>query len=163
MLNIIPSPPAPSPPFVSARMYASSHVNAAASSTLPGATDLLDSASSLLLDKSSPSTPVDPKASGALRPLKKSFDAVIAIGVLIKGETMHFEYIADTVSHALMRVQLDAGVPVVFGLLTVLDEEQGLARAGLGAGAKHNHGEDWGHAAVELGAKTAAWDQGKFI
>lgn len=146
-------------------MYASSHVNAAASSTLPGATDLLDSASSLLLDKSSPSTPVEQKSSaaGGAKPSKKPFDAIIAIGVLIKGQTMHFEYIADTVSHALMRVQLDAGVPIVFGLLTVLTEEQGLARAGLGANAGHNHGEDWGHAAVELGAKTTAWQQGRFI
>ena len=58
---------------------------------------------------------------------------------------MHFEYIADATSHGLMRVQLDSGVPVVFGLLTVLTEEQGLARAGiLGGGEGHNHGEDRG-------------------
>lgn len=88
------------------------------------------------------------------------FDAVIAIGVLIKGETMHFEYIADAVSHGLMKVQLDSGVPVIFGLLTVLTEEQGKARAGLTASG-HNHGEDWGHAAVELGAKRRIWAQGK--
>lgn len=78
---------------------------------------------------------------------------------------MHFEYIADAVSHGLMRVQLDAGVPVIFGLLTVLSEEQGLARAGI-AGANgnegHNHGEDWGSAAVELGAKRQGWSEGKF-
>jgi 6,7-dimethyl-8-ribityllumazine synthase len=73
---------------------------------------------------------------------------------------MHFEYIADAVSHGLMRVQLDSGVPVVFGLLTVLDEKQGLARAGLTPDG-HNHGEDWGTAAVELGTKKAGWEQGK--
>lgn len=73
---------------------------------------------------------------------------------------MHFEYIAESVSHGLMRVQLDAGVPVIFGLLTVLTEEQGLARAGLAEGG-HNHGEDWGGAAVELGVKRKAWSEGK--
>jgi riboflavin synthase len=95
------------------------------------------------------------------RASSESFDAVIAIGVLIKGETMHFEYIADAVSHGLMRVQLDTGVPVVFGLLTVLTEEQGLARAGMTGG--HNHGEDWGNAAVELGSKRKAWGEGRFL
>ena len=73
---------------------------------------------------------------------------------------MHFEYIADAVSQGLMRVQLDTGVPVVFGLLTVLTEEQGQARAGLVPGS-HNHGEDWGLAAVELGVKRKAWAAGK--
>lgn len=86
------------------------------------------------------------------------FDAVVAIGVLIKGETMHFEYIADAVSHGLMRVQLDTGVPVIFGLLTVLTEEQGMARAGINGG--HNHGEDWGNAAVEIASKRRGWQKG---
>ena len=77
---------------------------------------------------------------------------------------MHFEYIADATSHGLMRVQLDSGVPVVFGLLTVLTEEQGLARAGiLGGGKGHNHGEDWGSAAVELGVKRRGWGTGTMI
>lgn len=93
-------------------------------------------------------------------PLSQPFDAVIAIGVLIKGETMHFEYIADAVSHGLMRVQLDTGVPVVFGLLTVLTEEQGMARAGMNGG--HNHGNDWGHAAVEVASKRRRWGNGTF-
>ena len=95
-------------------------------------------------------------------PLTTAFDAVIAVGVLIKGETMHFEYIADAVSHGLMRVQLDTGVPVVFGLLTVLTEEQAKARAGMLEG-KHNHGEDWGNAAVELGVKRRAWGEGSIV
>ena len=75
---------------------------------------------------------------------------------------MHFEYIADAVSHGLMRVQLDIGVPVIFGLLTVLDEEQGKARAGMVEG-KHNHGEDWGSAAVELAAKRREWGEGRVV
>jgi 6,7-dimethyl-8-ribityllumazine synthase len=76
---------------------------------------------------------------------------------------MHFEYISDAVSHGLMRVQLEHGVPVIFGLLTLLTEEQGLERAGIDAAGKgHNHGEDWGLAAVELGSKRRAWAEGKF-
>ena len=66
---------------------------------------------------------------------------------------MHFEYIADAVSHGLMKAQLDTNVPIIFGVLTVLSEEQGFARAGLTDGG-HNHGEDWGAAAVELAVKT---------
>ncbi|CAK1368019.1 6,7-dimethyl-8-ribityllumazine synthase [Cercospora beticola] len=97
-------------------------------------------------------------------PSKEPFDAIIAIGALIKGSTMHFEYISDAVSHGLMKVQLDLGVPVIFGLLTLLTEEQGLERAGIDAAGKgHNHGEDWGSAAVELGAKRRGWNEGSFI
>ncbi|KAI6249654.1 6,7-dimethyl-8-ribityllumazine synthase [Erysiphe necator] len=77
-------------------------------------------------------------------------DALIAIGVLIKGETMHFEYIANSVSQGLMKVQLEKNVPIIFGLLTVLNQEQAEIRAGLKNGG-HNHGEDWGKTAVELG------------
>ncbi|KAJ2903174.1 dimethyl-ribityllumazine synthase [Zalerion maritima] len=89
------------------------------------------------------------------------FDAIIAIGVLIKGETMHFEYIADAVSQGLMRVQVDKCIPVTFGVLTVLTEEQAMARAGMSAGG-HNHGEDWGFAAVEMGLKRKLWRTGQF-
>jgi 6,7-dimethyl-8-ribityllumazine synthase len=96
--------------------------------------------------------------------LHQPFDAVIAIGVLIKGATMHFEYISETVSHALMRVQLDSGVPVIFGVLTALTEDQALERAGLGHEEYrgHNHGEDWGLAAVEMAVHSRKWGQGKF-
>lgn len=79
---------------------------------------------------------------------------------MIKGETMHFEYISDAVSHGLMRAQLDLSVPVIFGVLTVLNDEQAQARAGILSGS-HNHGEDWGLAAVELGVKRGAWAKGQ--
>jgi len=96
-------------------------------------------------------------------PHNRPFDAVIAIGVLIKGSTMHFEYICESVSHALMRVQLDSGVPVIFGVLTALTEEQALERAGIGRVSKgHNHGEDWGAAAVEMASRVRRWGEGKF-
>lgn len=89
-----------------------------------------------------------------------AFNAIIAIGVLIKGETMHFEYIADAVSHGLMRVQLDTGVPVIFGVLTVLNDDQAKARAGVD-GHGHNHGENWASAAVEMGVKRQQWAAGR--
>jgi 6,7-dimethyl-8-ribityllumazine synthase len=94
----------------------------------------------------------------------RPFDAVIAIGVLIKGATMHFEYISESVSQALMRVQIDTGVPVIFGVLTTLTEEQALERAGIGRpGNKgHNHGEDWGAAAVEMASRVRGWGEGRF-
>lgn len=143
-------------------MYASSQLQ---SSAIPGggliasATDLLSSTSTTDLTSSATAATAKSDAS------KAPFDAIVAIGVLIKGETMHFEYIADAVSHGLMRVQLDANVPVIFGLLTVLNEEQGKARAGISAdpAKNHNHGEDWGSAAVELGAKRRGWADGKMI
>jgi 6,7-dimethyl-8-ribityllumazine synthase len=98
---------------------------------------------------------------------KAPVDAIISIGVLIKGSTMHFEYICDAVSHALMRIQLDTGTPVIFGVLTVLTDEQALERAGIAKGENgelrgHNHGEDWGNAAVEMALHARQWEQGKF-
>lgn len=97
----------------------------------------------------------------SLKRLKGEFDAVIAIGVLIKGETMHFEYICSGVSHGLMKVQLDTGIPIVFGVLTVLNKEQALVRAGVSEKPSRNHGEDWGFVALELGVKRKKWKQGR--
>lgn len=158
-------------PLAAQRVYAASQIQSAASTVAGGVGSLASGLGDLLGGSASqtdlqgslqPKAPEPEKEKG----LKHAFDAVIAIGVLIKGETMHFEYIADAVTHGLMRVQLDSGVPVIFGLLTVLTEEQGLARAGLPGGtgkeAKgHNHGEDWGNAAVELGVKRRGWADGK--
>ncbi|KAF2759286.1 Lumazine synthase [Pseudovirgaria hyperparasitica] len=146
-------------PFAVQRMYAASQIQSSSASgggaLLASATDLLSSTSVTDLTKTDTSAAKDTASTAP-------FDAIIAIGVLIKGETMHFEYIADAVSHGLMRVQLDANVPVVFGLLTVLTEEQGRARAGLSSAENsHNHGEDWGSAAVELGVKRRGWADGK--
>ncbi|KAI1806447.1 6,7-dimethyl-8-ribityllumazine synthase [Daldinia bambusicola] len=135
-------------PIAVQRMYAASQIQQSSSGSA-SAGDLLGGSTSDLLASSSTS-------SSATQP----FDAIVAIGVLIKGETMHFEYIADSVSHGLMRVGLDLGVPVVFGVLTVLDDAQAQARAGLTPNG-HNHGEDWGLAAVELGVKRGAWARGK--
>ena len=83
----------------------------------------------------------------------KKVDVIIAIGVLIKGSTMHFEYIADSVSHQILKTQNIIKKPVIFGLLTCLTEEQALARAGLTKDG-HNHGVDWAAAAVEMAIKV---------
>ena len=90
-----------------------------------------------------------PLACKTLIEADKTVDAVIAIGCLIKGGTMHFEYICDAVSHGLMKVGLDTGVPVIFGVLTCLTEQQALQRAGLEPGM-HNHGPEWGAAAIRM-------------
>lgn len=83
---------------------------------------------------------------------KRPFDVIIAIGTLIKGDTVHFEYISEVTSHGLMNLQAELHVPVVFGVLTCLSEDQALSRAGLLENG-HNHGEDWGAAAVEMATK----------
>ncbi len=57
-------------------------------------------------------------------------DAVIALGCLIKGETPHFEYISEAVAHGLMEVNLKLNKPMIFGVITVLTEQQALDRAG---------------------------------
>ena len=108
-------------------------------------------------------TPVGAGSKATASTLSTPFDAVIAIGVLIKGATMHFEYICESVTQALMRVQLDTGVPVIFGVITALTEEQALERAGMGRVKQgHNHGEDWGAAAVEMASQVRRWGEGKF-
>lgn len=142
-------------PYAVQRLYAASQIQSStsANTSTPSATDLLTSTSVTDLSSTIAST-------GSSKASSSPFDAIIAIGVLIKGETMHFEYIADATSHGLMRVQLDSGVPVVFGLLTVLNEQQAMARAGMHDGS-HCHGEDWGAAAVELGVKRRTWGQGQ--
>lgn len=76
------------------------------------------------------------------------FDAVIPIGCLIKGETMHFEYISGAAVDGLMRVGLDTGVVVINGILNVLSEKQALARAGL-EGTHGNEGTGWATTAVQ--------------
>lgn len=76
-----------------------------------------------------------------------NFAAVICLGCLIKGDTMHFEYIADAASHGIMRVGLDTGVPVAFGLLTALTDAQAEERAAAGPG---NKGREAAAAALEM-------------
>ena len=75
------------------------------------------------------------------------FDAVICIGCVIKGETMHFEYIAGTVCQAIADAASATGVPIALGVLTTLTEEQAAARA---ADGPENKGREAALAAVEM-------------
>eukprot|EP00565_Helicotheca_tamesis_P008466 CAMPEP_0185723628 /NCGR_PEP_ID=MMETSP1171-20130828/409_1 /TAXON_ID=374046 /ORGANISM="Helicotheca tamensis, Strain CCMP826" /LENGTH=222 /DNA_ID=CAMNT_0028391363 /DNA_START=64 /DNA_END=732 /DNA_ORIENTATION=- len=78
--------------------------------------------------------------------LSGTVDAIICAGVLIKGDTMHFEYICDTVTSGIMSVGLQTSVPCVLGVLTCLNEDQVVARST----GDNNHGSDWGKTAVEM-------------
>src|ERR671910_1043846 len=69
-----------------------------------------------------------PVAAARLAP---HFDAVVALGVVIRGGTPHFDYVCQAATDGLTRVALDTGVPVGFGVLTCDTEEQALDRAGL--------------------------------
>jgi 6,7-dimethyl-8-ribityllumazine synthase len=88
-----------------------------------------------------------PVVSGALTAQN---DALIALGVVIRGGTPHFDYVCQAVTHGLTRVTLDSGVPVGFGVLTCDDERQALDRAGL-----PNSREDKGREAALAAIHTA--------
>jgi 6,7-dimethyl-8-ribityllumazine synthase len=74
-------------------------------------------------------------------------DAVVALGVIIRGGTPHFEYVSDAATSGLTQVTIQTGKPVGFGVLTLDDEQQGLDRAGL-PGSKEDKGREAAEAAV---------------
>ena len=78
----------------------------------------------------------------------EGFDAVVALGVVVRGGTPHFEYVCRAVTDGLVRVALDSGVPIGFGVLTCDDEAQALDRAGL-PGSQEDKGYEAAHAALE--------------
>jgi 6,7-dimethyl-8-ribityllumazine synthase len=73
-------------------------------------------------------------------------DAIVCLGSVIRGETYHFELVANQAAAGIMQVQLDTGVPVTFGVLTTEDKEQALARSG----PKNNKGGEAAEAAIEM-------------
>lgn len=75
------------------------------------------------------------------------YDAVICLGVVIRGATPHFDYVAGEVAKGSAQVMLDTGVPILFGVLTTETIEQAIERAGSKAG---NKGSDVAIAAVEM-------------
>ncbi|TDE94078.1 6,7-dimethyl-8-ribityllumazine synthase [Occultella glacieicola] len=79
--------------------------------------------------------------------LARAHDAVIALGVVIRGGTPHFDYVCSAATDGLSRVALDHGVPVGFGLLTCDDEAQALDRAGL-PGSREDKGYEAAAAAL---------------
>jgi 6,7-dimethyl-8-ribityllumazine synthase len=85
------------------------------------------------------------------------FDAVICIGCVIKGETMHFEYIAGTVCLAIADAASATGVPIALGVLTTMTEQQAIARA---ADGPDNKGREAALAAIEMATLFRQLQQG---
>jgi 6,7-dimethyl-8-ribityllumazine synthase len=83
----------------------------------------------------------------AARLARSGYDAVVALGVVIRGGTPHFEYVCAAATDGLSRVAVDTGVPVGFGLLTCDDDQQALDRAGL-EGSREDKGREAALAAV---------------
>lgn len=77
----------------------------------------------------------------AQKALENGFDGVVALGVIIRGGTPHFEYVSHAATSGLTQVALDTGKPVGFGVLTLDDEQQGLDRAGFPDSAEDKGGE----------------------
>lgn len=71
------------------------------------------------------------------------FDALVALGAVIRGETYHFELVSNEMASGITRVTLDHGIPVANGVLTTEDDDQALARM-------HEKGSDCARAAVEM-------------
>jgi 6,7-dimethyl-8-ribityllumazine synthase len=67
---------------------------------------------------------------------QKKYDAIIALGAIIKGGTVHFDYIATEVTKGIAQVSIETGIPVVNGVITVEDIEQAVERAGTKMGNK---------------------------
>ncbi|GAA5205681.1 6,7-dimethyl-8-ribityllumazine synthase [Microbacterium kyungheense] len=82
--------------------------------------------------------------------LEAGADAAVALGVIIRGGTPHFEFVSNAATDGLTRVALDTGKPVGFGVLTLDDEAQGIDRAGL-PGSQ----EDKGFEAADAAIRTA--------
>lgn len=78
------------------------------------------------------------------------FDALVALGVVIRGETPHFDYVCQAATSGLTQVSVDTGIPIGFGVLTCDDEKQALDRAGL-----EGSSEDKGHEAATAALATA--------
>jgi len=86
---------------------------------------------------------------------RKSVDAIIALGAVIRGSTPHFDYVASEVSKGIATVSLQTGVPVAFGVLTTDSIEQAVERAGTKSG---NKGWEAAVSAIEMVALSAAMD-----
>lgn len=100
-----------------------------------------------------------PGTAQALAPL---VDAVVGLGCVIRGETEHFTYVASAVQQGVVRVSLDVGKPVLFGVLTTENLEQALERAGgTDGGGEGNKGAEAAQDAVEMANLYAALRRGR--
>lgn len=87
--------------------------------------------------------------------LSGKFDALIATGAVIRGETTHYEIVSNAAANGIQAVQLETGVPIAFGVLSVESQEQALARSQGADG--HNVGAEAARVAVEMAQLTANW------
>lgn len=78
---------------------------------------------------------------------KKIFDAIIALGIVIKGETAHFEHVCTETHRGLMNVSIETETPIIFGVITAMDESQAVDRV---EKDKLNKGKEYAEAAVEM-------------
>jgi 6,7-dimethyl-8-ribityllumazine synthase len=85
------------------------------------------------------------------------YDAIVCLGCLIKGDTMHFEYIAEAASQGIVQAAAATGIPMAFGVLTTMTEEQAVERSGTGAG---NKGREAAAAALEMATLFRKLDEG---
>lgn len=113
-----------------------------------GARRVLEAAGATVVEYAVPGSFELPVVSKAA--LEAGADAVVALGVIIRGGTPHFEYVSAAATDGLTRVALDTGKPVGFGVLTLENEQQGLDRAGLPGST-----EDKGAEAAEAAIATA--------
>lgn len=97
--------------------------------------------------------------------MTKQFDAVICLGAVIRGDTPHFDYICAAASQGIGQAALDAGVPIIFGILTTETVAQAVERADP---AKFNRGGEAAKSAVEMArvmqmisGKVRKWESGK--
>jgi 6,7-dimethyl-8-ribityllumazine synthase len=79
--------------------------------------------------------------------ISKKYDAVITLGTVIRGSTPHFDYVCNEVAKGVSKINLDSGIPVIFGVLTTDSIEQAIERAGTKAG---NKGWDVAAGAIEM-------------
>jgi 6,7-dimethyl-8-ribityllumazine synthase len=122
---------------------------AIANGLLAGAHRVLDASGAQVIELRVPGSFELPVACRAA--LDAGADAVVALGVIIRGGTPHFEFVSNAATDGLTRVALDTGKPVGFGVLTLDDEQQGLDRAGL-PGSKEDKGAEAAAAALETAA-----------
>ncbi len=82
-------------------------------------------------------------------------DAIVTIGAVIRGETTHYELVSEEAARGVQQVQLETGIPIAFGLVTVENQRQALARSA-GPGG-HNVGEEAALVAVEMALLSQTW------
>jgi 6,7-dimethyl-8-ribityllumazine synthase len=85
------------------------------------------------------------------------YGGIVCLGAVIRGETDHYEYVCSAAAHGVLEVQLDTGVPCSFGVLTVENREQALARSG---GDKRDQGYNSARTAAEMARLLQALESG---